>query len=162
MKMKRFLFTSFIVLLTSLAFVSCDKEEDIDSANLVGDWILIHEKGYEDYEGERDEFDNDYPTDDYADYQDVFRFVEGENGLMMTVLDYCEINEHLDDSYYVKVEVRGDKIVPIFDEYEEDDFTEEEMMFKIIELTSTKLVLYNSENDSDGSFESTMTFNKLN
>ena len=80
----------------------------------------------------------------------------------MTVLDYCEINEHLDDSYYVKVEVRGDKIVPIFDEYEEDDFTEEEMMFKIIELTSTKLVLYNSENDSDGSFESTMTFNKLN
>lgn len=162
MKKVGFLFASFIVLLTSFVFVSCDKEEDFDSAGLVGDWILIREEGYEDYDGERDDFDNEYPTADYWDYQEVFRFKNTEDGLKMTVLDYCEIDEALDESYYIKVEVRGDKIVPVFDGYDEDDFSAEEMTFEIVELTSTKMVLYNREKDIDGSFESTMTFKKLN
>ncbi len=165
MRKMRFLFAYFILLLTSFVFVSCDKESDLDSKSLVGDWIVINEKGYEIWNGDKDTFDNDYPESDYEDYQEVFRFKETDKGLFMTVLDYSEVSEIDDESYYVKVELRGNEIVPLFEE-DEDDFSVEEMTFEIRELSSTRLVLYNYEKyndeDGEGSFESTITCKKLN
>lgn len=159
MKMIKFLSVPFIVLLASFVFVSCDKEENIDSASLVGDWILIHQEGYEEYNGKREDLEKDYPTDEYLNYQLVVKFMEKDGGLYMMFTDYEGLQEGDIWDDYLKVQVDESEIVPVLDD---EDFTEEEMTFKIIELTSTKMVLYNREKDIDSSYESTMTFKKLN
>lgn len=59
--MKQFKFLSYLlVAVLCVGFASCSSDHDDPTVeDLVGKWQLVHEKGWEIYEGEKDEWDED-------------------------------------------------------------------------------------------------------
>lgn len=60
--MKQFKFVSYLlVAVLCLGFTSCSSDDDyeINAENLLGTWQLTHSKGWEIYDGEKDEWDED-------------------------------------------------------------------------------------------------------
>ena len=51
-----------LIPLTTMNSCSDDSDDDLDGLNkdLIGTWVLIHDEGYEMYEGEKDEYNNSY------------------------------------------------------------------------------------------------------
>lgn len=161
------LFVTLMSLIASFSFVSCDKEENIETGNLVGDWILIKSEGYEEDEEGRDDYEEEFPTEDYEVYQSVIKFREKDGELFMEFTSYYYVEDSFDYDNSIKIEVRGSEIVPVIGEKEVGEYGDvyedlvEEFTFKIKGLSSTTLVLYNASEYVGGSYEDTSTYKKL-
>ena len=118
-----------LLVMICMGLSSCsDDDDDVDPSSLIGTWQLNHSKGYEIYDGEREDWDE---NDDSM----FFRFeTDG------TCSEWEKGYEQ--DKEYGKYQIKGDKLIVIDSDSERSEAT-------IKKLTSNRLELETKESGTD-------------
>ncbi|MCH5181703.1 MAG: lipocalin family protein [Prevotellaceae bacterium] len=128
--------TIFLLLLSMIPFSSCsDDDEEVSSSNLIGTWQYTGGKGWEGYDGHKNEWIDD-DTDDYTwTFKQDGTFIEWEGGSSYEYYDW---------------KLKGNKLF-----IDGDEVT-------ITTLTSNTLVVEMYEKDDDGwEYWEQMSFKKV-
>lgn len=148
--MKKIIFLSFL-LLTSLSFISCDKDDDDDvkSSELIGNWKITHSSGY--YKDSRfPEENEEWDKDDNSG--EIFTF--NEDGTYGSAVENTSTKGKwkLDKNLLTLTETWNS---------DEGDVQTESYTVTVVELTKSKLILEYYEKDETSEMYSKDTFVKI-
>lgn len=152
------LFLIVAALFVAVSFSACSDDDDnkINPDQIVGTWMVIHEKGYSSGEkpGTIDDWDNTYPIDDYdGKFHYTYTFYADGTGWYK---DY--IDNKLQSEWSLTYSIKNNQLLL----YEEPEGGNLSGAYDILSLTKTQLIIKYSERDGDNSFmEETTTFKKL-
>ncbi len=146
--MKKFFFFA-AALFAAISFAACSDDDEpglpATPESIAGTWQITHEKGWEIYDGEKEVWSENYPDEEGGYYTYTF----DKNG-SFTESSYKD-NE-LRNTYNSSYSISGNELTIKNGGYP---------TFEIKKLTGSQLVLFESENGSDGSWESTMVFRRI-
>ena len=159
MKTLRLFGLTLMAILLSVNFTSCSKDDDPtkNPEKLVGEWFLVHEKYWGEYDGEQYNEEASYefnkPKEDSMKWK--IKVGNGENEFIIEEYFY-DGNKWRDDGDFT-VRLDGKKII-MLDDYEEDDEYTTEITY---ELNGENLKIKSKEigNYWEDNFEA--TFKKM-
>ena len=150
--MKKLIFCA--ALFAAISFAACSDDDEsnlpVTEANIVGTWKIVHEQGYEDDGHEIETWSEDSPFTDSDGYwwYWTYTFDEGGTGT------YTEYEEG-DSSPYLErfsYSISGNTL----------KMSMRDLGCQIKSLTKSRLVLFESHDDNDGSHtENTMTYKRI-
>lgn len=145
MKAVKFIGMIVFSLFLSLNFASCSKE-DIDSSELVGEWLLKSEVGYQMFKpsGEKEEWNE--VESEYSE-KVVIKKVEGD---IYQGESFTKNNGNWESDGASKFKLEGNKLIP-----QGVDASE---VMTIKTLTSDKMVLVSSYEDDEYKFYNEITY----
>jgi len=154
--MKRFFFFA-AALFAALSFTACSDDDEtnlpITPDNIVGTWQIVHQEGWEIYDGEKDTWSDDYP-DEYGWYSTT---TFNKNGTYTTT-DY-EYDDYEDENY---IETKtGSYSISDNTLTMKKDYSNKSYKYEIRKLTESELVLLDVYEEPDYSFEETSTFKRI-
>ncbi len=143
------LFFCAAALLAAISFAACSDDDDetnlpVTSDNIVGTWQIVHEEGWEIYDGEKDTWSWDYPDED-----GWYCTLTFDKKSSLTNIEYEGGNEI--DRKTVTYSISGNTLT-LKDEYSNEESVE------IKKLTESELVLFDSEEDW---FEESSTYKRI-
>ncbi len=140
------LFFCAAALLAAVSFSACsdDDEPNLPATpeSIAGTWQITQEKGWEIYDGGKETWSATYPEDG-----GYWTYTFNKNGAF-TLIEYED--NRVPYTFNGTYSISGNELT-----------IESEGTFEIKKLTESKLVLVESENGSEASWETTMTFKRI-
>ncbi|GAB6011790.1 lipocalin-like domain-containing protein [Viscerimonas tarda] len=143
------LFLLLLVLPFVLSSCSDDEDEKVPQTgeNLIGEWVLVNEKGYEIEDGKKDTWNESYKVSD-----EVFVIKIDKNGRYSL---YEKLDEN-DDEVYVRSGVWSYEKGKLVMTYENG----REQIHIVTRLTATDLTLVTTDKEEDYESSTTTSFKK--
>lgn len=146
-----------MAILLSVNFTSCSEDDEPSAEDLVGEWILIHEKySWSDSEGsDSEEYSYDFNNPEDGSERLIIEEIEN-NTYELTHYYYSEYNEEWEYDSKETVKLDGKKVnyVGTLDEEVENTTIE------ISSISSNKLVIKGTYKDEDGTEKMELTYQK--
>jgi len=147
--MKRFFFFA-AALLAALSFTACSDDDEtnlpITPDNIVGTWQIVHQEGWEIYDGEKETWSEDYSNEDGWYWTISF---DTNNSYVETEYDNGKVYDMNNGTYSI-----SGNTITLNDSYEPT--TQE-----IKKLTESELIWTHKYADEEYSVEDTETFKRI-
>lgn len=146
---------AIIAIVMSVNFAACsDDDEDIDTAQLEGNWGLVLDEGYYYEDGQKESWSDSYdPSNPTEDCEKVTISKVSDNTYSMVHYEYY--NNQWNQSYTEKFILDGNNLLPA------DEENTEVSSVKLLVANSSQLVVEIRGVDEDGDFYNKMTYKRL-
>ncbi len=151
------LFFCAAALLAAISFAACSDDDETNLTatpdNIAGTWKIVHEEGWEIYDGEKDTWSFDYPDEDGRYITTTFN----KNGTWTsTEYEYDDYEDKNYTEYKTGSYSISDDTLTI-----KEDYSNESYIYEIKKLTKSELVLLDIYEEPDYSFEETSTYKRI-